>query len=520
MNREILQRQKISTGIIKTKVFDKLIYNYQIFVFKRNILLKETYDSHIEIKDELYLFYLYNQKNCIGKYLIINTEDFNEFLQKYFSKPVKKSKDTEGFLLDYIKKDLVIRRELTGSFYQLKLYQFKELENKLISNTIDKDLQEEIGSIKIFMKTNLNNIYINENTCEITTSEIKLIYKTSKIYELKSKKYKAIVSVYFHKVIKYYEINVFFPHSCRNFVTNIHNSDISNIPKDAYLFLEENPDCTEVDIWKHYLKNSKIVNNKEGNGFLQFYNVSVLLRERLYQGYEIINRINIILIEIYLKSSFKMLVSDIDHVVSKIDMEYSNFILQVFSFEKNAWHKEIFLVKELYETYKNFKNKTDDKYLNYSLILDLAKMVGKHSSSDKMKFEVSENSDKKDVGMKKLISNLRGDKPSFDKVKELYEKPLNCSTDNTIYTETICANPCIIGKVGLNLSKQTIYINFYLPIKSQNNKLSIPFDEVRDMFVPFFNTLVNSSSVILGKRILSHYKTLFLNSPAFIKLLK
>ena len=113
------------------------------------------------------------------------------------------------------------------------------------------------------------------------------------------------------------------------------------------------------------------MNNKEGNGFFEFHNLSVSMKEKIYSGFDLKNGNNIIYIEIFLKSSFKMLVSDIDHVLSKIDVGYSNFILQVFSFEKNSWYKEVFLVKEIQELYLESSNLIEQKYLNYSSILKI-----------------------------------------------------------------------------------------------------------------------------------------------------
>ena len=486
---------------------------------KTNVL--KEYKS-FNIEEIVYLFYFYNPKRSIGKYFFLIVDCYLKFLQKYNREVFCTKGDFEGMLLNLFSKNLSLRNVISGTQYQLRLCKVEDLKNKQITEMgyKNKEISQQIESIQIFIKPNLSNINIKENIYEIETNEIKLIYKTSKIYELKSKRFLSIISVHFHKVINYYEIHMFFPHSCRNFTTNIHISDIAKIPKDAYVFLEENPDCKESDIWKHYLKHSKIVNNKEGNGFFEFHNISVLMKEKIYSGFDLKNGNNIIYIEIFLKSSFKMLVSDIDHVLSKIDVGYSNFILQVFSFEKNSWYKEVFLVKEIQELYLESSNLIEQKYLNYSSILKIGKLVAKNSNMNKMQFDIIENTGLSDVGMKNLISKLKTDKPKFEKVKELYDKRINLSIESNKYTETIWTNPCIIAKVYFNYVKQCVIINFYVAKTSKTSQISVPIEEIKQVFFPFFNEIVNNFSKILALRILNHYKTLFINSPGFIKLLK
>ena len=100
-------------------------------------------------------------------------------------------------------------------------------------------------------------------------------------------------------------------------------------------------------------------------------------------------------------------------MLSKIDVGYSNFILQVFSFEKNSWYKEVFLLKELQEIYLESSNLIEQKYLSYSSILKIGKLVAKNSNMNKMQFDIIENTGLSDVGMKNLISKLKTDKPKF-----------------------------------------------------------------------------------------------------------
>ena len=57
-----------------------------------------------------------------------------------------------------------------------------------------------------FLKTSFINISIKDSLYEISTNEMILIIKSVKIYEINNKKYSSIVSIYYHKILEYWNL--------------------------------------------------------------------------------------------------------------------------------------------------------------------------------------------------------------------------------------------------------------------------------------------------------------------------
>ena len=119
-----------------------------------------------------------------------------------------------------------------------------------------------------------------------------LVIKSVKIYEINNKKYTCIVSMYYHKILEYWNLYLFFPHNARKFITTLEPKEVTRIvTSENFMSMHTIDDnsISEKEIWKFIIDSSIITSNIEGNAYFEVFNTKLLLREFLYDGFEIIS---------------------------------------------------------------------------------------------------------------------------------------------------------------------------------------------------------------------------------------
>ena len=99
-----------------------------------------------------------------------------------------------------------------------------------------------------------------------------LIIKSVKIYEINNKKYSSIVSIYYHKILEYWNLYLFFPHSSRKFITTLEPKEITKIVTSENFInmnTEDDNSISEKEIWKFIIDSSIITSNIEGNAYFE-----------------------------------------------------------------------------------------------------------------------------------------------------------------------------------------------------------------------------------------------------------
>ena len=171
-----------------------------------------------------------------------------------------------------------------------------------------------------------------------------------------------LVSIYYHKILEYWNLYLFFPHSSRKFITTLEPKEITKIVTSENFInmnTEDDNSISEKEIWKFIIDSSIITSNIEGNAYFEVFSTKLLLREFLYDGYEIISdgyneELNrIIYVSITLKTKNLFLLEQIENIIQKVEIDTSHLIFQSFSFHDLSWHKENFVLADFEPFFKN-----------------------------------------------------------------------------------------------------------------------------------------------------------------------
>ena len=129
--------------------------------------------------------------------------------------------------------------------------------------------------LMIFLKTSFINISIKDSLYEISTNEMVLVIKSVKIYEINNKKYTCIVSMFYHKILEYWNLYLFFPHNARKFITTLEPKEVTRIvTSENFMSMHTIDDnsISEKEIWKFIIDSSIITSNIEGNAYFEVFN--------------------------------------------------------------------------------------------------------------------------------------------------------------------------------------------------------------------------------------------------------
>ena len=547
----------------------------------------------------IYFIDVYFPLSSLNVNFILSGRDLNFILKKIKNKNIQaKYLTSSDELIKLIPRKITIRNEEGGKKVLLNFTKYKhlrmdwkaQLEYKKIKET-KSELPEKFKKytnkqfeLMIFLKTSFINISIKDSLYEISTNEMVLVIKSVKIYEINNKKYTCIVSMYYHKILEYWNLYLFFPHNARKFITTLEPKEVTRIVTSENFMnmhtIDDNS-ISEKEIWKFIIDSSIITSNIEGNAYFEVFNTKLLLREFLYDGFEIISdgyneELNrIIYVSITLKTKNLFLLEQIENVIKKVEIDTAHLIFQSFSFHDLSWHKENFILADFEPFFKNkiisdknviklkeiskeeeilkeFEeiNKKNEQNKNYNIQSKLKPKIVEKSRIEIRKFipfsflrkmtipiikpyvnsqqhmfekqmKSIENKGIQEGSLDKLINLLKYDRAHKKAVNKIYRQKLdNQILFQRIYSEYISFNPPILASVGLNLVKEKIIITLYYPYPSDSYDIYVDFDNVRRLFFPYFNDILVIDKFELGKRIMKRYENFIKTSPHFLKLFR
>ena len=541
LNLEIITSSYVSKGTIdnyKIMHYYYLIDAYYPKTSIKSIFILSTYDLQIILKK-------IKNKNIRAEYLT-TVDNFIKLLPKKIS--LQNTQVDKKVYINFSKyKDLRTDWEKQLSNKNLKN---KLLLEKRINNVVDKK-----SELKIFLKQNFVNLRSKESLYDISTDEMILTIKKVKIYKINNKKLSCIVTIYYHRILDYWQIFLFFPFSSRRFTTILEPKHMENIVTNETLSQINKKIIKDKEIFEFIVNESKITYNFEEIGYFELLNMKLLLKEILYYGYELINDglqsgLNkIIYIEITIKALNLFTLDKIDKIIDKVEIDQCFLIFQSFSFHELYWHKENFKLEDLEPYYSNkiilekkIDKKNNEKEKNNSIIENnalsekkllpyyylrklIVHIIQPYVNSQQHIFEKQMKlfKNKNIIGgnIQNLIDSTKYDRANQQKIANLYQQKLdNKIIFNKIYTETIRQDPPVIASVGINLVKERIFITLYYPFKSKSYDIEIDFETVKNTFFPYFLDILSIDKISLGKRILRRYQNFITKTPHFLKLLK
>ena len=380
-----------------------------------------------------------------------------------------------------------------------------------------------------------------------------LSIKKIKIYEINNKKLSCIITIYYHRILDYWQIFLFFPFSSRTFTTILEPKHMENIVTNETLSQINKKEIKDKQIFEFIINKSKISYNFENIAYFELLNMKLLLKEILYYGYELINDglqtgLNkIIYIEITIKSLHLFTLEKIDKIIDKVEIGQCYLIFQSFSFHELYWHKENFKLEDLEPYYSNKiifekkgkKNKEKEGrntlvennnalgdtrllpyyYLRKLIIHIIQPYVNSQQHIFEKQMKLFKNKNIIGGNIQNLIDSTKYDRANQQKIANLYEQKLdNKIIFNKIYSELIRNDPPVIASVGINLVKEKIFITLYYPFISKSYDIEIDFETVKKTFFPYFLDILAIDKVNLGKRILKRYQNFITKTPHFLKL--
>ena len=529
----------------------------------------EMQSKQIDYFKEMFYYYLisvYFPKTSIKSLFILSTYDLQIILKK-----IKNQKIREEYLttvdnfIRLIPNKISLQNTPTGQKIYINFSKYTELrtdwekqlpmksqKNKLLFEKKLNYIIDKKSQLKIFLKTNFVNLRTKDSLYDISTDEMVLAIKKIKIYEINDIKLSCIVSIYYHKILDYWQIFLFFPFSARKFVTIFEPKHMENIYTDENLSQINKKEIKDKEIYEFIIDKSKISYNFEEIAYLEILNMKLLLKELLYYGFELINdglqsELNkVIYIEITIKSLNLFTLDRIEKIIDKVEIDQCYLIFQSFSFHELYWHKENFKLEDLAPYYsKNIilekkitksneniakkisienNNENHKKLLPFCYLRKLINhIIQPYVNSQQHIFEKQMKlfKNKSIIGgdLQKIINSTKYDRANQQKIANLYQQKLdNKIIFNKIYTETIRSDPPVIASIGINLVKEKIIITLYYPFKSKSYDIEIDFDTVKKSFFPYFLDLLSIDKVNLGKRILKRYQNFITKTPHFLKL--
>ena len=592
---EIIDLNK--TNNLYTKIFGKIEpSNFEDKIHKHNNQKKINfeYENH---KYYIYIIDIYYPKTSNLVNFLLSSRDLSFILKKIKNKNIQKKYliSTEE-LINLIPKKITIRKEDGGNKVLLNFTKYKQLrmdwkeqleykkikENKKYKKKLPKYINENNKKkidLKIYLKTNFVNIAEKEGLYDISTNEMVIILKCSKIYEIKEKKYICIVSIYYHRILEYWSLFLFFPHNARKFFSILEPKEVTRIiTGENFINMKTiNEDkISEKEIWKYIIFQSKITINIEGNAYFEVFYSKLLLKELLYNGFEIIsdgfndelNKVIYAIITIRTENLFLM--DSIEKIIEKVEIDITHLIFQTFSFHDLSWHKENFKLEDFEPFFKDKiicdknvvkikeiskneeiiseknlqknknitklsinqlvpkiveKSKTEViKYLPFSYLRKMnILIIQPYVNSQQHMFE-KQKKDMKNKGIEqgnltKLIDNIRFERAHRKVISNIYMQKLeNQIIFQKIYSEYINYNPPILASIGLNIVKEKIIITLFYPYQSKVFNITIDFDKVKKLFFPYFNDILVIDKLELGKRIMKRYENFIKKFPHFLKL--
>ena len=545
--------------IKKSKLSEKLDKKY-----------KEMENNKVDNYNEMFYYYLisiYFPKNSIKSLFILSTYDLQIILRKIKNKKIREEYlTTVDNFIRLIPNKISLQNTPTGQKIFINFSKYTELrtdwekqlpmknqKNKLLFEKKLNYIIDKKSQLKIFLKQNFVNLRTKESLYDISTDEMVLAIKKIKLYEINDKKLSCIVSIYYHKILDYWQIFLFFPFSSRKFMTILEPKHMENIYTDENLSQINKKEIKDKEIYEFIINKSKISYNFEEIAYLEILNMKLLLKELLYYGFELINdgiqsELNkVIYIEITIKALNLFTLDKIEKIIDRVEIENQYYLIfQSFSFHELYWHKENYKLEDLEPYYsKNIileqKSENNNENIRKNSAIEnnannrkkllpfcyLRKLINhiiqpyvnsqQHIFEKQMK--LFKNKSIMGGDLQKLIDSTKYDRANQQKIANLYQQKLdNKIIFNKIYTETIRSDPPVIASVGINLVKEIIFITLYYPFKSKSYDIEIDFETVKKTFFPYFLDILSIDKVNLGKRILKRYQNFITKTPHFLKL--
>ena len=548
---------KIFGRIKKSKFIEKLDKKYPI---DNNNL--ENY----KIMFYYYLIGIYYPKTSIKSIFILSTYDLKKILKKIKNKKIRKEYlTTVDKFIELLPNKITLQNTPVGKKSYIYFSQYKDLrtdwekqlpvkshQNKLFFEKKLKNIKDINSEIKIFLKPNFVNLRSKESLYDITTDEMILSIQKIKVYEINNKKLSCIVTIYYHRILDYWQIFLFFPFSSRRFTTLLEPKHMENIISNETLSQINKKEIKDKEIFEFIINESKISYNFEEIAYFQLLNMRLLLKEILYYGYELISDgfqagLNkVIYVEITIKSLNLFTLDKIENVIEKVEIGQCYLIFQTFSFHELYWHKENFKLEDLEPYYSNniiFEKKIINKkeiqktnlivenasmgdkkllpyyYLRKLIIHIIQPYVNMQQHIFEKQMKLFKNKNIVGGNLQGLINNTKYDRANQLKMANIYQQKLdNKIIFNKIYTETIRHDPPVIASVGINIVKERIFITLYYPFTSKSYDIEIDFETVKKSFFPYFLDILSIDKISLGKRILRRYQNFITKTPHFLKL--
>ena len=513
-----------------------------------------------------YLIGIYYPKTSIKSLFILSTYDLKIILKKIKNKNIcKEYLTTVDKFIELLPNKLTIKNTPVGIKSYIYFSKYKDLrtdwekqlptkshQNKLLFEKKFKNIKDINSEIKIFLKPNFVNLRSKESLYDITTDEMILSIQKIKVYEINNKKLSCIVTIYYHRILDYWQIFLFFPFSSRRFTTLLEPKHMENIISNETLSQINKKEIKDKEIFEFIINESKISYNFEEIAYFQLLNMRLLLKEILYYGYELINdgfqtSLNkVIYVEITIKSLNLFTLGKIENIIEKVEIKQCYLIFQTFSFHELYWHKENFKLEDLEPYYSNniiFEKKIINKkeiqktnlivenasmgdkkllpyyYLRKLIIHIIQPYVNMQQHIFEKQMKLFKNKNIVGGNLQGLINNTKYDRANQLKMANIYQQKLdNKIIFNKIYTETIRHDPPVIASVGINIVKERIFITLYYPFTSKSYDIEIDFETVKKSFFPYFLDILSIDKISLGKRILRRYQNFITKTPHFLKL--
>ena len=573
-------QKTIKKNISKNKEKEKeSLYNKLFGTIKTSKLSEKIEKKYPEINDNtidnykiMHYYYLidaYYPKTSIKSIFILSTYDLQIILKKIKNKNIRAEYlTTVDNFIKLLPKKISLQNTQVDKKVYINFSKYKDLrtdwekqlsnknlKNKLLLEKRINNVVDKKSELKIFLKQNFVNLRSKESLYDISTDEMILTIKKVKIYKINNKKLSCIVTIYYHRILDYWQIFLFFPFSSRRFTTILEPKHMENIVTNETLSQINKKIIKDKEIFEFIVNESKITYNFEEIGYFELLNMKLLLKEILYYGYELINDglqsgLNkIIYIEITIKALNLFTLDKIDKIIDKVEIDQCFLIFQSFSFHELYWHKENFKLEDLEPYYSNkiilekkIDKKNNEKEKNNSIIENnalsekkllpyyylrklIVHIIQPYVNSQQHIFEKQMKlfKNKNIIGgnIQNLIDSTKYDRANQQKIANLYQQKLdNKIIFNKIYTETIRQDPPVIASVGINLVKERIFITLYYPFKSKSYDIEIDFETVKNTFFPYFLDILSIDKISLGKRILRRYQNFITKTPHFLKLLK
>ena len=587
-------KQTLSVSQSGTNLYKQMFGSLKMSKAEKTI--KEKFNENLNysyqnIESFFYFIDIYNPKGASHVQFFLSSRDLSIILKKIKNKNIhNKYLVNVDALLRLVPRKISIRNEEGGKKVVLNFTKYKHLrldwreqlkqQKKDKNKEIDKSKLNEKNKkfeLKIYLKASFLNISLKDTLYDISTNELKLIIKTVKIYTINNNKYSSIVSIYYHKILEYWSLIIFFPHNSRKFITVLEPREVIKIVQSENLMnmnvLDDNK-ISEKEVWKYVIQVSRISSNVEGNAYFEVFTTKLLLKEFLYNGFEIISdgyneELNrIIYIEITLKTKNLFLLEPIEKIITKVELDMTHIIFQSFSFHDLSWHKENFKLEDFEPFFKEHiisdknvvkvkelsqmeeismqivnnasHNKSTQfvpkivekskievrKFFPFAILRKLAiPIIKPYVSSQQHMFEKQmksiENKGLDDGSLSKLIESIKYDRAHRKAISSIYKQKLeNQILFQRIYSEFISYNPPIMASVGLNLVKENAIITLYYPYQTNSYDLTIDFDTIRELFFPYLSDILIIDKQELGKRIMRKYEDFIRKSPHFLKLFK